>query len=180
MMVAVTLTDTRVAAARAQAAPTAGHSRWPGWLPNRLLSIRFSIFTAGSVCSTLLSQLVLTAVYWGGGEGAAYASVLAFAAGAIPNFLINWHVTWGRRGRPALLGELAPYLAIVIGGGLAATALTTLADHLLTPLLAGRGDRTIALDLVYLSSYALFFVVKFALLNKVMTRRKPAESTACA
>ena len=180
MMDFVTLTDTRVAAERAQAGPTVRHSRWPSWLPSRLLSIRFSIFTVGSVCSTLLSQLVLTAVYWGGGEGAAYASVLAFVAGAIPNFLINWHFTWGRRGRPALAGELLPYLAIVIGGGLAATALTTIADHLLTPLLVGRGDRTIALDVVYLSSYALFFMIKFALLNKVMTRRKPGGSTASA
>jgi len=68
----------------------------------------------------------------------------------------------------------------VIGGGLAATALTTIADHLLTPLLVGRGDRTIALDVVYLSSYALFFMIKFALLNKVMTRRKPGGSTASA
>ena len=180
--VVVTLTDTRVAAVPAQADATADHSRWqsrwPSWLPSRLLSIRFSIFTVGSVCSTLISQLVLTAVYWGGGKGAAYASLLAFVAGAIPNFLINWHFTWGRRGRPALVSELLPYLAIVIGGGLAATAMTTLADHLLTPLLSGRGGRTIALDLVYLSSYALFFVVKFALLNKVMTRRNPTESPA--
>jgi len=97
MMDFVTLTDTRVAAERAQAGPTVRHSRWPSWLPSRLLSIRFSIFTVGSVCSTLLSQLVLTAVYWGGGEGAAYASVLAFVAGAIPNFLINWHFTCGPR-----------------------------------------------------------------------------------
>jgi putative flippase GtrA len=166
----VTLTDTTAASARPAPEPGERRSRWPSWLPSRLTSVRFSIFTVGSVCSTLISQLVLTLVYWAGGHGAALASVLAFIAGAIPNFLINWRFTWGRRGRPQLAGELLPYLAIIIGGGLAATALTTAADHLLTPLLAARGDRTILLDAVYLASYALFFVVKFALLNKVFSR----------
>ncbi|HWC81979.1 MAG TPA: GtrA family protein [Pseudonocardiaceae bacterium] len=170
----MTLTEPSVATARPAAEPVNRSSRWPSWLPSRLLSIRFSIFTVGSVVSTLISQLVLTLMYWGGGHGAALASVAAFIAGAIPNFLINWRFTWGRRGRPALLAELLPYLAIVIGGGLAATALTTIADHFLTPLLTARGGRTIVLDVVYLASYALFFVLKFALLNKVFTRSRTA------
>lgn len=173
-MADVTLTDSRVVDARLtpEPDPASGSPRAARrWLPGRKLGIRFSVFTVGSVISTLISQAVLDLVYWGFSNGAALASVLAFLAGAIPNFLINWHFTWGRRGRPRLFTELLPYAAIVIGGGLAATAVTTLADHLLTPLLTGRGDRTIALDVVYLASYALFFVLKFALLNKVFTRR---------
>lgn len=173
-MAVVTLTDSRVVDARPtpepdppSEAPHAAGRRLPG----KKLGIRFSVFTVGSVISTLISQAVLDLVYWGFGNGAALASVLAFVAGAIPNFLINWHFTWGRRGRPQLLTELLPYAAIVIGGGLAATSVTTLADHVLAPLLSGRGEETIALDVVYLGSYALFFVLKFALLNTVFTRR---------
>ncbi|HEX3791446.1 MAG TPA: GtrA family protein [Pseudonocardiaceae bacterium] len=169
-----------LAAPGSPATATTGRSWWPSWLPNRRTSLRFSVFAASSVGSTLISQLVLTGVYWLGGSSAALASVLAFVAGAIPNFVINWKVTWRRNGRPAFVRELLPYLAIIIGGGLAATALTSLADHLLSPMLTGRGDRTIALDAVYLASYAVFFVVKFALLNRVLAARSAARSATPA
>lgn len=144
----------------------------------RRLGVRFSRYTAGSLLSTVLSQATLTAVYGLGGTGATTAAVLAFVAGAVPNFALNWRWTWGRAGRPALVRELLPYLAIVVGGGLAATGLTALADHLLGPALAGRGLRTIALNLVYLGSYALFFVVKFALLDRVLGGRAAPSASA--
>jgi putative flippase GtrA len=126
------------------------------------------------VVSTLLSQLTLTGMFWLGGVNATEASLVAFVAGAIPNFVLNWKWAWGRSGRPALVRELVPYLAIVIGGGLAATALTTLTDHVLAPLVTDRGARTLVLDVAYLSSYAVLFVLKFALMDKVF--RKPAAA----
>jgi len=124
------------------------------------------------VAATVLSQLTLTGLFWLGGVNATTASLVAFVAGAIPNFVVNWKWTWGRSGRPALVRELLPYIAIVVGGGLAATALTTLTDHVLAPLITDRGARTITLDIAYLSSYAILFVVKFALLDRVFGRRK--------
>jgi putative flippase GtrA len=145
-------------------------------LPGRRLRVRFSKYTIGSVGATVLSQLTLTGMFWLGGVSATEASLVAFVAGAIPNFVLNWKWAWGRSGRPAFLRELAPYLGIVIGGGLAATALTTLTDHLLAPLVTDRGARTLVLDLAYLSSYAVLFVLKFALMDRVF--RKPVPATA--
>ncbi|HVV23170.1 MAG TPA: GtrA family protein [Pseudonocardiaceae bacterium] len=133
--------------------------------------MRFSKFTAGSVFSTLLSQAVLTGMFGWGHTSATVASLAAFVAGAIPNFLINWKWTWGRNGRPALVRELVPYIAIIVGGGLAATGLTTLTDHVLAPLVTDRAWRTVTLDAAYLSSYAILFVLKFALLDKVFGKR---------
>ena len=95
---------------------------WSRWLPGRRLRVRFSKFAAGSVAATVLSQLTLTGLFWLGGVNATTASLVAFVAGAIPNFVVNWKWTWGRSGRPALVRELLPYIAIVVGGGLAATA----------------------------------------------------------
>jgi putative flippase GtrA len=138
--------------------------------------VRFSKFAAGSVAATLLSQLTLTGLFWLGGVNATTASLVAFVAGAIPNFIVNWKWTWGRSGRPALLRELLPYIAIIVGGGLAATALTTLTDHVLAPLVTDRGARTITLDIAYLSSYAILFVLKFALLDRVFRRGKTATA----
>ena len=143
----------------------------------RRLRVRFSRYAVGSVAATLLSQLTLTGLFWLGGVNATTASLVAFVAGAIPNFVLNWKWTWGRSGRPALLRELVPYLAIIIGGGLAATALTTLTDHVLAPLVTDRGARTLVLDAAYLSSYAVLFVLKFALMDRVFrTARRPTYS----
>jgi putative flippase GtrA len=147
-------------------------------LPGRTLGLRFSKFTAGSVFSTLLSQVALTGLYGWGHVNVTIASLVAFVVGAIPNFLINWKWTWGRNGKPALVRELVPYIAVIVGGGLAATALTTLTDHVLAPLVTDRAWRTVTLDAAYLASYALLFVVKFALLNKVFGTRKAAEAPA--
>lgn len=154
---------------------------WSRWLPGRRLRIRFSKYTAGSIGSTALSQLTLTGLFWLGGVNATTASLVAFVAGAIPNFILNWKWAWGRSGRPAFVRELLPYLAIVIGGGLAATGLTTLTDHLLAPLLTDRGARTIVLDVAYLGSYAALFLLKFALMDRVFRKpTTPQESPTAA
>ncbi|HKN95562.1 MAG TPA: GtrA family protein [Pseudonocardiaceae bacterium] len=139
--------------------------------------MRFSKFTASSVLSTLLSQVTLTGLYGWEHTSATIASLVAFVVGAIPNFLINWKWTWRRNGRPALLRELLPYVVIIVAGGLAATGLTTLTDHVIAPLLTNHAWRTVLLDVVYLASYAVLFVVKFALLNKVFAVGKQADGT---
>jgi putative flippase GtrA len=152
---------------------------WRRVLPGRALGLRFSKFTAGSLFSTLLSQVALTGLYGWGHVNVTIASLVAFVVGAIPNFLINWKWTWGRNGKPALVRELMPYIAVIVGGGLAATALTTLTDHVLAPLVTDRAWRTVTLDAAYLASYALLFVVKFALLSKVFdTKNTVTEDTS--
>lgn len=151
---------------------------WRRFVPGRALSIRFGKFGASSVLSTVLSQVALTGLYGWAHTNATFASLVAFVVGAIPNFVINWKWTWGRDGRPALIRELAPYIAIIVGGGLAATGLTTLTDHVIAPLLTDNHVwRTVILDVVYLASYGVLFVLKFALLNKVFLKRpeRPAH-----
>jgi putative flippase GtrA len=149
---------------------------WARWLPNRALGLRFSRFTAGSIFSTLLSQVALTGLYGWGHANATVASLVAFVVGAIPNFVINWKWTWGRDGKPALVRELLPYVGIIVGTGLLATGLTTLTDHVLAPLIVNHAWRTVTLDVAYLASYAVLFVLKFALLDRVFGRRKTAKA----
>ena len=157
---------------------TPGARRRTRWLPSRSLGLRFSKFTAGSVFATLLSQITLTGLYGWAHTSATVASLVAFVVGAIPNFVINWKWTWRRSGKPALMRELVPYIAIIVGGGLAATGLTTLTDHVLAPLVTDRAWRTVTLDVAYLASYAILFVVKFALLDKVFGVGRKAQAAA--
>jgi putative flippase GtrA len=155
--------------------------RRPDWrrvLPGQRLRVRFSRFTVGSVVSTLLSQATLTGLYGLGMANATEAAVVAFVAGAIPNFLINWRWTWGRHGRPALVRELVPYLAVIIGGGVTATLLTTVTDRMMGPLVTDRAWHTVVLDVAYLSSYALLAVAKFALLDRILRDRPASKGSA--
>jgi putative flippase GtrA len=148
------------------------------WLPSRRLFARLGQFAVGSVVSTAVSQATLTGLYYWGHTTALEASAAAFVAGAIPAFLINWHWTWSRTGRPALLTELLPYLMITLTGGIAATGLTTLADKLINPLIEGRGERSLVLDCAYLGSYGAFVLLKFTLLDRLMTRKRRQAATA--
>lgn len=158
------------------AAPAAPRRR--RWLPSRRLIARLGQFAVGSVVSTIVSQATLTGFYYWGHATALESSAAAFIAGAIPAFLINWHWTWSRNGKPSLLTELLPYFLITFTGGLAATGLTTLADKLINPLIEGRGGRSLVLDCAYLGSYGVFVLVKFTLLDRLMTRKRRSAAAA--
>ncbi|HEY2695932.1 MAG TPA: GtrA family protein [Pseudonocardiaceae bacterium] len=148
------------------------------WLPSRRLIARLGQFAVGSVVSTIVSQATLTGFYYWGHATAFESSAAAFVAGAIPAFLINWRWTWSRSGKPSVLTELVPYFAITLTGGLAATGLTTLADKLINPLIDGRGGRSLVLDCAYLGSYGVFVLVKFTLLDRLMTRKRRVPAAA--
>jgi putative flippase GtrA len=161
-----------------QALPVEEGHRRRRWLPSRRLIARLGQFAIGSIVSTIVSQATLTGFYYWGHATALESSAAAFVAGAIPAFLINWRWTWSRSGKPSFLTELLPYFAITLTGGLAATGLTTLADKLINPLIEGRGGRSLVLDCAYLGSYGVFVLVKFTLLDRLMTRKRRSAPAA--
>jgi putative flippase GtrA len=138
--------------------------------------LRFIRFSAASAVSTVASQLTLTGLYALGGSGPTMAGVLAFCAGAVPNYLLNRWWAWRRRGRPALRAELLPYAAVLLGGGLVAVGLTTAVGLLVEPAIQDRAVRAVLLGGAYQGSFALLFVVKFAVLDRVVFRRDQADS----
>ena len=137
--------STRETTSAAQRTGSDDVARRRRWLPGRRLVARLGQFAVGSVVSTIVSQATLFGFYNWVHATAWESSAAAFVAGAIPAFLINWHWTWSRTGKPALFTELLPYLLITFTGGLAATGLTTLADKLINPLIEGRGGRSLVL-----------------------------------
>ncbi|WP_328616360.1 GtrA family protein [Amycolatopsis sp. NBC_00355] len=130
-----------------------------------------------SVAATVLSQVVLLAVLAGGGVPV-LASTLAWAAGAVLNFVVTRRWVWGRTGRPRVRRELLPYLAVIGLGGLASVGLTTLAGSLLTPLNLPHVWWVVLVDGAYVASYALVFVVKFTLLDRLVFGRDAARAPA--
>jgi putative flippase GtrA len=180
-----TLPSTRTRISRPPAADVRGEAATPGrrsrqaqrrsgW---RQLGYRLGTFAAGSVAATVVSQLTLTGMYWLFGASATMAAAVAFTAGAIPNFIVSWRWTWRRKGRPELVRELMPYVLVSIGSLIVTSALTTWGDKLVSPLMAGKGEQTIALAVVYFGSNGLLFLVKFVLLDRVLsTSRKAVDA----
>ncbi|MFF0147530.1 putative flippase GtrA [Amycolatopsis sulphurea] len=145
--------------------------------PRRRGLVRFVRAATSSVAATLLSQVALITVLGAGGEPR-LASGVAFAAGAVLNYFLTRRWVWGRRGRPDVAHELAPYVAVISLGGLASVGLTTLTGHLLAPLSLPHFWWVVALDAAYVFSYAAVFVVKFTLLDRFVFARGAARTPA--
>ncbi|HEV2640801.1 MAG TPA: GtrA family protein [Actinocrinis sp.] len=137
----------------------------------------FLRYAAGSVVAFGCSEMVLIGSYTLFGAGARLAAVLAWLAGAVPNYVLNRRWAWRERGRAAFLRETLPYWAITLGTAAFAVGATSLADGWVHRSVAGRGEQSLLFGAVYFLAYGVVFVVKFVLFDKlVFGRRGAAES----
>ncbi|MFR9727589.1 GtrA family protein [Saccharopolyspora sp. MS10] len=131
-----------------------------------------SRFAAASVVATGISQLVFVGSY-SLGALPVVSTVLAWLAGAVPNFLLNRR-TWGGGGREALRGEILRYAALSVGTALLAALATSGAERL--ALDAFPHDRLPQVAIVwgaFLATYLVMFVVKFLIIDRfVFTARE--------
>jgi putative flippase GtrA len=139
--------------------------------------VRFFRAAASSVTAMAISQVTLLAILWWGGHPTV-ASAAAFVAGAVPNYVMTRRWVWGRRDKPRVKSEVLPYLLVIALGGLAAVGMTSLVGWLLTPLTMSDTLRVILLDGAYVSSYALVFILKFTLLDRLVFGRDAARTPA--
>lgn len=136
----------------------------------RLTRSVFSRFAAGSAVATVSSQLTFLLLFGVLGASAAVAGTLALLAGAVPNFVIQRFWTWQRTGRVGLRSEVLPYLAVIAFSGLVAVGATSGLDRLIAGTVQHHGVRTIVLAVAFAASYVLLFVLKFALLDRLVFR----------
>src|SRR5262245_65597031 len=109
----------------------------------------------GSVVAFVASEVTLIVAYGSGLTTAAVASVLAFFAGAIPNYFLNRSWVWDRRGRIEVRRELVPYVLVSLTT-LAVAALATSAAAAVAP--DEHRAQTIFVAVAYFVTYgALFF-----------------------
>ena len=127
-------------------------------VPGTAFVARFGRYAAGSIVALVVSELTLVICFGTGLMAAAAASVVAFFAGAVPNYLLNRAWVWKRRGRVQMRSELVPYVAISLATlGLAALATSLAAD--LAP--DGNSTRTAFVAAAYLVTYGVLFIAKF-------------------
>lgn len=128
----------------------------------------FTRFAAGSMVAAVCSQLTFLLLFGVLGASAAVSGTVAFLAGAVPNFVIHRFWTWQRSGRRGMRREVVRYVAVITVNGLLATAVTAGADRLVGTAIDDHALRTALLAVIFGASYVLLFVLKFALLDRLV------------
>ena len=127
--------------------------RRPKW--HRLL--RFGAVSAVVTPTTLVILWLLhAAAEWPAWQ----ANLTAVSAGAFPAYFLNRYWVWGRSGRSRLWGEVVPFWALTLSGGVASTlAVEAAARH---------WDNSGLLVLVNLGTYGLLWLFKFFVLDRLV------------
>ncbi len=122
-------------------------------------------YTGASVVAGIISEVVFVVTYWFAGVPLV-ASLLAFVAGAVPNYLMNRYWAWQRRGRPDRTREVLPYAVIVLVTALTAILVTTAADRWVRDHVTAHPMQVILVGIAFLATYATMFVLKFVLFDR--------------
>jgi putative flippase GtrA len=124
-------------------------------------------YAAGSVVATVCSEATFLLLYGPARSTPAVASALGWLAGAVPNYWLNRTWTWRRRGRPSLLKEVLPYVAIVVVTLVLAVVATSLVDRALKETTVSHPVRTVLVGGTFLGVYGVVFVLRFYLLDRL-------------
>ncbi len=130
---------------------------------------RFLRYAVGSAFATGISAISFALTYRMLHAGPQLASFCAFAAGAVVNFLANRFWAWSRTQRIGLGRDVAGYAALAVSTALAASGVTTLTER--------HTGRWLLVEASYFATYALMFVIKFVLLDRVVFRSRAQVET---
>ena len=128
------------------------------WLGGRSLTALFWRYTVSSGVALAVSELTLVICYGTGFVGAGVAAVIAFFAGAIPNYALNRSWVWRRSGPVPVLREFVPYVLIsltaLLLGVLGASVAASIAP-------GGHRARVVFVAAGFLAVNGMLFVAKF-------------------
>jgi putative flippase GtrA len=128
---------------------------------------RLARYLAGSVVAGVVSVTTFALLYGAlAVAGPVTASVVAWVAGAVPNYHLNRRWAWGRRGRSDVRREVLPYAATAAASVVLSSAATSAADAWVPRLV---DDRELVVALVvaaYALTYGGLFVAKYVVLDR--------------
>lgn len=120
-----------------------------------------------SVIAVLVSQTTLVVTFGLLHWEARPSNLAAFVLATIPSFELNRRWTWRRSGRTHLRRELVPFWILAFVGLLASDQATRFAAEA-SEELTSRTLRTVVVMVASLTTYGVLWVVKFALLDRLV------------
>lgn len=125
------------------------------------LAARITRYTIGSILAAATSAVVFAVLYVTG-VGTTTCSVLAFLAGAVPNWVLNRRWAWKLRGRPSFGREILGYIAVSAVALIASASTTEWTNDHVQSIPAHHGIRVILVTASYVAVQGILFVAKFA------------------
>ena len=132
-------------------------------------------FAAVSVVAVVVSQVTLLITFGLLHWEARPANLAAFVMSTIPSFELNRRWTWRRSGRTHLRRELVPFWVLAFAGLVASDQATRFAAAASADL-ASRTSRTLVVMFASLTTYGVLWLVKFALLDRLVWHARPPLS----
>jgi putative flippase GtrA len=126
------------------------------------LGVRITRYTIGSIVAAATSAVTFALLFYFG-VGTTACSVVAFVAGAIPNWTLNRRWAWQLKGRVDFGREVVAYVIVSALTLLATSEATAWTKHQANALPAHYGLRVIAVTASYLAVFLILFVVRFAI-----------------
>jgi putative flippase GtrA len=126
------------------------------------LGVRITRYTIGSIIAAATSAVVFAVLYVVGVSTAA-CSVIAFVAGAVPNWTLNRRWAWQVKGRIAFGREIVAYVVVSALTLLASSESTAWTSHQVMTLPAHYGIRVALVTASYLAVFAILFAIRFAI-----------------
>ncbi len=134
------------------------------------LFAKLSRYSAVSVVSTVISNVLLVVLVVGNMMTAGWANLIATSAGIIPSFELNRRWVWGKRGRRSPGSEVVPFCVLSFVGLVLSTIGASLAEHWALHAGVSGTVHTIAVVLGSAAAYAPLWLLQFALLDRWMFR----------
>jgi putative flippase GtrA len=136
-------------------------------------------FTGVSVVSTVVSVLVITLVY---GlriiRSEVDATLFGNIVAAVPSYTLNRRWTWGKSGRSHVVREILPFGTMTFLGIAFSTLGAFYAKHLVHTHHWSHLINTGLVDGVNLASFAVFWVLKLIVFNRIFRVDEVAEIEA--
>jgi putative flippase GtrA len=142
----------------------------------RPLVRRLTGYSAGSVVAAISGELAFVLTYGWAHGGTTWASAAGFVGAAVPNYILNRRWAWAdRRGR-SRRAEAGLYGAVALASFAAAAVTTHWAEAGAVRIFSHRGGQTEVIASAYFGVSALFFLIKFALYERVVFVAGAAET----
>jgi putative flippase GtrA len=125
------------------------------------LRARMTRYTLGSLVAATTSAIVFAAMYVMG-FGTTACSVVAFIAGAIPNWILNRRWAWRVEGQVAFGREIVAYVLVSAATLFITAEATGWTARRVQSIPAHHGIRVLLVTASYLAVFAILFVARFA------------------
>lgn len=128
-------------------------------------SVKITRYALGSLVALLTSVLVFALLYVMG-VGTTTDSIVAFFAGAVPNWMLNRRWAWERDGKIEVAREVVGYSIVSLLAVLASSLGTGWAQRQVQGIPAHHGIRVALVTGAYVLVQALLFVVKYVIYDR--------------